>query len=146
MNAHAPPPETPPPDALALGLGSLVYGIAMGAICLISAQIMINALVYRMDPSDYPTIDPARAGLIAAIGVGASFAWYRSWALDNLWQRGVIGVLAAVGAVLAGFLAAPIENVLGLAGMIAWLAVMIAVAIVGSRWADRGRRTFELSK
>ena len=126
-------------DQLALGLGSLLCGVGMGAVCLISAQILIHLMVNRMDPADYPVIDPARAGLIAAVGVGGSFAWYRSGPLENLWQRGVIAVLASVGALLSGFIAAPLENFIGIKAMFIWLGINLAVGLAGSAWAIKGK-------
>jgi hypothetical protein len=65
--------------------------------------------------------------------------WYRSYLLENIWQRGVIAVLAGVGAILLGFLAAPAENFFGIIGMVVWLAFTIAFGFVGTRWAIKGR-------
>jgi hypothetical protein len=46
-------------------------------------------------------------------------------------------VLAAVGALLIGFLAAVADRFLGLAGMIAWGLASVALGVRGSRWAVR---------
>jgi len=79
------------------------------------------------------------AALFAPLGIGAVCGWYRSYPLDNIWQRGVIAVLAAIGAMLIGFLAAPINQFLGVLGMIVWLLVNIGFGILATRWAISGR-------
>ena len=66
-------------------------------------------------------------------------AWYRGGALDNLWQRGVIAVLGAVGAILIGFLAAPLDRFFGILGILVWLLLNIAFGILATRWAVRGK-------
>ena len=81
------------------------------------------------------------AGLLSGLGVGAMCGWYRSYQLDNIWQRGVIAVLAAVGAILIGFLAAPIERFFGVLGMIVWLLLSIVIGVLATRWANKGKGT-----
>jgi len=132
-------------DALALGLGSLGSGVGFGGACLTVAQIVASILRGDLAPDAYRAnaADPLLAGLIAAVGVGGAFGWYRSFALDNIWQRGVIAVLAAVGAILVGFLAAPLDRFFGIAGMIVWVAINIAFGVFGTRWAIRGKGTGE---
>lgn len=78
------------------------------------------------------------AGVIAAVGVGGAYGWYRSFNLDNIWQRGVIAMLAAVGSILIGFLAAPMDRFFGVPGMVVWLALNIAFGIACARWAIKG--------
>jgi len=62
----------------------------------------------------------------------------RSRGLDNVFQRGVIGVLSAVGGLLVGFLAWPVHRLLGLPGLVGWMAAGVALATAGSRWAMKG--------
>jgi len=78
-------------------------------------------------------------GIVAAVGVGGVVAWYRSHALENVWQRGVIAVLAAVGACLVGFLAAVLDRFFGPLGLIVWLLLNVAFGILATRWAVRGK-------
>jgi hypothetical protein len=78
-------------------------------------------------------------GLIVALGIGGMCGWSRSFPLENIWQRGVIAVLAAVGAILVGFLAAPLDRFFGVVGMVVWLLLSVAFGIVSTRWAIRGR-------
>src|SRR2546430_16882737 len=85
--------------------------------------------------------NPLVAGLIAAVGVGGAIAWYRSFSLENIWQRGVIAVLAAVGASLVGFLAALLDRFLGMIGLIIWLLFNIALGIIAARLAIKGKGT-----
>ena len=82
--------------------------------------------------------DPLLVGLAVGIALGAFFGWRRSQPLDNPWQRGVIGVLAAVGALLVGFLAAPIHGLTGLPGLVVWGALALAAGVSGNAWARRG--------
>ena len=128
-------------DPLALGLGSLASGVGFGGACLTLAQILAAILRGDLEPNVYrQTVpDPLLAGLIAAVGVGGVYGWYRSAALDNIWQRGVIAVLAAVGAIIIGFLAAPLDRFFGLLGMIVWLLLNIAFGILATRWASKGK-------
>lgn len=136
-------PSTPPPpkDPLALGLGSLASGVGFGGACLTAAQIVASILRGDVDASAYKATaaDPLLAGLIAAVGVGGACGWYRSFSLDNLWQRGVIAVLAAVGAILVGFLAAPLDRFFGVIGMVVWLLFNIVIGILATRWANKGK-------
>ena len=79
------------------------------------------------------------AGLFLAIGVGGGYAWYRSGPLENIWQRGVIAVLGAVGALLAGFIGAPIYGLVGIPGLVVWVLLDIAAGIVATQWATQGK-------
>lgn len=135
-------PDESGKDPLAVGLGSLAAGVGFGGACLTTAQIVASVLRGDLDPSAYKATaaDPLLAGLIAAVGVGGAYGWYRSFPLDSVWQRGVIAVLAAVGAILVGFLAAPFDRFFGIAGMVVWLALTMLFAGAGARWAIRGQR------
>ena len=130
----------PVKDPLAIGLGALATGVGMGGAIITLAQGLVSVLRERVDPVYYPFVggDPLLAGLAAGVALAAIFGWRRSNGIDNLWQRGVIGVLSAVGAILVGFLAAPIDRFFGLAGMAAWLVLSAAFAALGSSWAAKG--------
>ena len=107
-----------------------------------SAAQIITAILRDYRTTD-PVTDPASkaltAGLLLAIGVGGGFAWYRSFPLDNIWQRGVIAILGAVGALLIGFLGAPIYRWINIPGLIAWVLIGIIIGILGNRWAMGGK-------
>lgn len=135
--------DEPIKDPLALGLGSLASGVGYGGACLTAAQIVASILRGDLEPSSYrETVpDPLLAGMLVAFVVGVVWGWLRSAALDNIWQRGVIGVLAGVGALLIGFLAAPLDRFFGMLGMIVWLLLNIAFAILATRWASKGKGT-----
>lgn len=128
-------------DPLALGLGSLAAGVGFGGACLTAAQVVASILRGDLEPAAYRDTapDPLLAGLIAAVAVGGAVGWVRSSALDNIWQRGVIAVLAGVGAIVVGFLAAPLDRFLGLLGIIVWLLLNIAFGILAARWASQGK-------
>jgi NhaP-type Na+/H+ or K+/H+ antiporter len=132
-------------DPLAVGLGSVAAGVGLGGGALTLAQIVVSVLQGRLDPATYRDRvgDPLIVGLAAAVLAGAAVGWYGSRAIDNLWQRGVIGVLSAVGAILVGFVAAPVDRFFGPVGMLVWLAASVAFGIAGSRWAMKGSREQE---
>jgi len=129
--------ETPQPtkDPLALGLGSLAGGIGFGAAALTTSQVVVALNQERYDVYGYVLL----AGLVTGLGIGGMCGWYRSYQLDNIWQRGVIAVLAAVGAILIGFLAAPLDKFFGVPGLIVWLIFNIAIGILATRWAIKGK-------
>ena len=131
----------PVKDPLALGLGSLGAGTGFGAACLTGAQIVAAILRGELEPAAYHDVggNPLLAGLIAAIGVGGAVGWYRSFALESVWQRGVIAALAAIGACLVGFLGALVDRFFGPAGLAVWFLLNVAFAIVATRWAIRGK-------
>ena len=123
-------------DPLALGLGSLAAGIGFGGAWMTAAQIALSLGGYRYESVGFYALT---AGLVGAVGIAGASAWYRTFTLDNVWQRGVISVLAAVGAILVGFLAAVVERFFGVIGMVVWMLLSIAVGILATRWAIRGR-------
>ncbi len=128
-------------DPLALGLGSLAGGVGFGAAFLTAVQIVASILRGDLEPTVYGEMakDPLGVAMFVTAGVGAACGWYRSGALDNVWQRGVIAVLAAVGALLIGFLAALFDRFFGVLGMIVWLLLTVAFGIVATRWAIKGK-------
>ena len=128
--------DEPVNDPLALGLGSLAAGVGFGAACMTASQIALSVNQQRFELLGYYVLT---AGLIAAVGVGGAVGWYRSFSLDNIWQRGVIAVLAAVGSILIGFLAALLDRFFGIRGMIVWLLLNIVFGIIATRWALRGK-------
>ena len=124
-----------PKDPLALGLGSLGGGAGFGSAFMTMSQIALRLLQDQFERIGYQILT---AGVIAAVGVGGAYGWYRSSTLDNVWQRGVIAVLASVGALLIGFMAAPLDGLFGIAGMLVWLALNIAFGVASARWAMKG--------
>jgi hypothetical protein len=127
-------------DPLAIGLGALATGVGLGGATVTLAQGVVSILRERVDPMYYPFVggDPLLAGLAAGVALAAIFGWRRSRGIDNIWQRGVIAVLAAVGALLVGFLAALAHGLGGVVGLVVWGAASLALGIVGSQWAVRG--------
>ena len=127
-------------DPLAIGLGALACGAGIGGATITLAQLVVKLLQGRLEPDRYREAagDPLLAGLLAGVAVAGIFGWRRSRPLENLWQNGVIGVLAAVGALLVGFLAAVADRLLGFPGLIAWGLLSVAVGTAASRWAIAG--------
>jgi hypothetical protein len=123
-----------------VGLGALATGMGMGGAVLTLAQIVVSLLRRHLETVAYQRAlpDPLFFGMLAALGLGAFFGWRRSLPIENLWQRGVVAVLASVGALLLGFLGAVADGLLGITGLIAWGAATLVIAIAGNRWAVRG--------
>ena len=135
-------PQTQPVrDPLALGLGSLAAGICFGAAVLTIVQIVAAIMRGQLEPNAYrdTAADPLTIGVFVAAALGAAIALYRSWALENIWQRGVIAVLAAVGACLDGFMAALFDRFFGFVGLTVWLLLNVGLGLVATRWAIRGK-------
>ena len=117
-----------------MGLG----GAAI-VLTLIAVRVAQRAELRRYGEAVSDTSTDLIAGLAAGIALGAVFGWRRSRALGNDWQRGVIAVLGAVGALLiAFFFAIPLHHFFGLAGLAALATAAAWLGIAGSRWAHRG--------
>jgi hypothetical protein len=103
------------------------------------AQIVVSQLRQHLEAVAYQQAfpDPLFYGMIAALVLAVFFGWRRSGAIENIWQRGVVAVLSAVGGLLIGFLGALADRLLGLPGLILWGAAAITVGVAGSRWAIR---------
>lgn len=144
MTAQPPHPDAPESvrvrDPLAVGLGSLAGGIGFGGACMTASQIVLRLFQDQVEVIGHYALS---AGLITAVGVAGACGWYRSYPLDNIWQRGVIAVLAAFGSILVGFLAAPLDRFFGVAGMAVWLVLNIVFGVAGTRWAKKGTRDVE---
>jgi hypothetical protein len=114
--------------------------VGLGGATITLAQGIVAVLRDRVDPQYYPFVggDPLLAGLLAGVVLAAFFGWRRSRPIDNGWQRGVIGVLSGVGALLVGFLAAVAHGLGGAAGLVAWGGASLALGVQGSRWAMKG--------
>ena len=135
------PVQDPVKDPLAIGLGALATGVGLGGATLTLAQGVVSVLRDRVDPVYWRFIgdDPLWSGVGASLALGAFFGWVRSRGIDNIWQRGVIGVLAAVGALLVGFLAAVAYSLGNMIGLAVWGCASLALSVLGSRWATKGR-------
>jgi hypothetical protein len=129
-------------DPLAVGLGSLACGAGFGGGTIVAGLVIVRALERQVSVASYEesAADPVLVGAFAGMAVAAGFGWWRSRSLDNIWQRGVIAVMAAVGAVLVGFIAWPVDRLVGVAGLVAWAVASVVVGAAGGAWARRGSR------
>ena len=129
-------------DPLAIGLGALACGAGLGGGTIVAALVIVRTLEHHVSASHYQesAADPVLAGTLAGLAVGVTFGWRRSRWLDNLWQRGVIAVLSSVGALLFGFIAWPIDHLLGVAGLAVWGIASFVLGGAASAWAVRGSR------
>jgi uncharacterized membrane protein len=66
--------------------------------------------------------------------LAAFFGWRRSRAIENVWQRGVIAVLSAVGSLIVGFVAEVAHGLGGIVALTLWGCASLALGIAGSRW------------
>jgi hypothetical protein len=84
--------------------------------------------------------DALIAGLALGIAVAAVTSWRLSRPLDNLWQRGVVSVLAVFGALITALiLTTLVHRMLGLIGLAILAVVLFGAGIAGGRWAISGR-------
>lgn len=129
-------------DPLAVGLGALACGTGYGGGTIVAALVIVRALERHASAASYQesAADPVLVGAFAGMAVAAGFGWWRSRSLDNVWQRGVIAVMAAVGAVLVSFIAWPVDRLLGLTGLVAWAVASFVLGGTSSVWARKGSR------
>jgi len=129
-------------DPLSVGLGALGSGAGIGGATIVAALVLVRTLERYMAPVDYgeSAADPIIVGTFAGLAVGAAFGWRKSGALTNIAQRGVIGLLSAVGALIIGFIAWPVHRLAGNAGLIGWGLASFALGVAASRWSARGSR------
>ena len=128
-------------DPLAVGLGALGAGAGLGGAC-VTLMLLLIRVVQRVEIGRYgesvSELDPFVFGLLA-IALAAVFGWRRSQALENLWQRGVITVLAAFGTLLIAILAVPFWHYLRFPGLLVLAAASLILGLSASRWALAGR-------
>jgi len=129
-------------DPLAIGLGALACGTGLGGGTIVAGLVIVRALEHRVAAVTYEesAADPVLVATLLGLALAATFGWRRSRGLDNVWQRGVIGVMSAFGAVLVGFLAWPLDRFFGLACLVAWAVVALLGGAAASLWAARGSR------
>lgn len=88
--------------------------------------------------------DALIAGLAFGIAVAALSGWRLSAPLDNLWQRGVVSILAVFGALMVAFiLTIPARQAFGILGLALLAAVLLVLALAAGRWAVRARGSKE---
>ena len=129
-------------DPLAIGLGALTSGVGLGGGTIVAGLAIVRSLEHHAGTAGYEDIagDPVIAATFAGLAIAAAFGWRRTRALENLWQRGVIGVMSVVGAMLVGFIAWPVDRLLQTPGLIAWAVTSFIVGAAGSAWAVAGSR------
>jgi hypothetical protein len=129
-------------DPLAVGLGALASGTGFGGGTIVAALVIVRILERHVSAASYgeSAASPVLMGAFAGMAVAAGFGWWRSRALDNIAQRGVIAVMAAVGALLVGFIAWPVHRLLGIIGLVAWGVASLILGGASSGWARKGSR------
>lgn len=118
--------------------------MGLGAACITVVLLLVQLLQRTAQANGNPATDVSGdlliAGLIAGIAIAALFGWRRSDGVENLWQRGVVGVLSVFGALMvAFFLTIPARQLLGSPGLVLLAALMTIIGVAGSRWAIRGK-------
>ena len=129
-------------DPLAIGLGALTCGTGLGGGTIVTGLAIVRSLERHVSAVSYDDIagDPVIVATLAGLAVAATFSWRRTASLENLWQRGVIGTMSAVGAVLVAFIAWPVDRLLHIPGLIVWAVASFIVGGSGSAWALKGSR------
>lgn len=129
-------------DPLAVGLGALGCGAGLGGGTIITVLVIVRTLERHVSAVNYEesAADPVLAGAFAGLAIAAAFGWRRSRALDNIGQRGVIAILSAVGALIVGFIAWPVDRLLGVMGLVGWGIASFVLSGAASRWAMKGSR------
>jgi hypothetical protein len=129
-------------DPLAVGLGALACGAGFGGGTIVAALVIVRTLEGHISDANYPesAASPVLMGAFAGMAVAAGFGWWRSRALDNIAQRGVIAILAAVGAVIIAFIAWPVHRLLGMIGLVVWGVASLVLGSTSSGWARKGSR------
>ncbi len=135
-------PPAAPKDPLAVGLGALGAGAGLGGGLITLVLLAVRSLQgvelrrYGFAVSD-TSLDPL-VGLVAAIAAAAFFGWRRSQPIENVFQRGVVCVLAGVGAIIVAFLAIPVWHFLRFAGLALLCIASFALGVTASHWSMRG--------
>jgi NhaP-type Na+/H+ or K+/H+ antiporter len=135
--------EPPPKDPVAIGLGALGSGLGLGGGVLTFSLVLVRAVQHanistRATDAVVDTSTDILVGLFAGIAVAAFFGWRRSRGVENIFQRGAIAAIAAFGAVMIGFLIAPIvDRVAGLVGLAIAGILLIAGGVWSGIWACR---------
>lgn len=142
-NAAQPPAK----DPVAIGLGALGSGICLGGGVLTVSLALVRAIQHanipaRADDAVVGTSTDILVGLFAGIAVAAFFGWRRSAGVENIFQRGAIAAISAFGAVMIGFLFAPLfDHFAGLIGLFVLAALLIGGGIWSGMWACRAAGT-----
>ena len=135
--------EPPHKDPVAIGLGALGSGLGLGGGVLTFSLVLVRAIQRANIPhpageSVVDTSTDILVGLFAGIAVAAFFGWRRSQGVENIFQRGAIAAIAAFGAVMIGFLIAPLfDHFFGLLGLGLAGALLLAGGVWSGIWACR---------
>ena len=135
--------EPPHKDPVAIGLGALGSGLGLGGGVLTISLVLVRA-IQRANiphPGGEAVVDTSTdilVGLFAGIAVAAFFGWRRSRGVENIFQRGAIAAIAAFGAVMIGFVFAPISDRLGgVIGLVVLALLLLAGGFWSGTWACR---------
>lgn len=143
MSTTTPTTAEPSKDPVAIGLGALGSGLGLGGGVLTVALLLVRAVQHasipaRADDAMVDTSTDILVGLFAGIAVAAFFGWRRSRGVENIFQRGAIAAIAAFGAVMIGFLFAPIADRLGgVIGLVVLALLLLAGGVWSGTWACR---------
>lgn len=139
----SPTVEPPQKDPVAIGLGALGSGLGLGGGVLTISLFLVRAIQRANIPHPggdvvVDTSTDILVGLFAGLSVAAFFGWRRSQGVENIFQRGAIAVIAAFGAVMIGFLIAPLfDHFVGLVGLAIAGVLLIGAGVWSGMWACR---------
>jgi len=106
-----------------------VAGAAAGAAAVTFALVALRARLDNLLPL------LVFGGIVTAAGV----AWRCAAPITDWWRRGLTAALAVFGALMLTALSAPADMVAGVAGLLAFGAVLLAVAALAAHHSVRSR-------
>ena len=100
---------------------------------------MFTTRLAGRDPSEFRDEGFLIISLALLLGIVAAAAtgWTLTRRLDDVWRRGVTGAVSVFGTALLSIVTMPIHTIAGIAGLIAYLVVLLLAAIVTHRAAYR---------
>ena len=143
MSTTPPTAVEPQKDPVAIGLGALGSGLGLGGGVLTAALLLVRAAQHANIPSKaaeamVDTSTDILVGLFAGLAVAAFFGWRRSRGVENIFQRGAIAAIAAFGAIMIGFIFAPLfDRLAGVIGLIVLALLLLAGGFWSGTWAGR---------
>ncbi|UCD23483.1 MAG: hypothetical protein JSW51_10595 [Gemmatimonadota bacterium] len=126
-------------DPVGLALASLGAGSATGAAVVTAGMLVFSTRLADRSPGEFRDEGFLIISLALLLGIVAAVAtgWTLTKRLDDPWRRGVTGAVSVFGTALLSVVTMPIHTVAGVAGLVAYLAVLLLASIVTHRAAHR---------
>lgn len=123
----------PARDRPGLVVRALVGATAAGTAVVALALWGVRALLANAPASDQAVVTgPAffilMGGTFGAVALATALGWWVLAPLTSSWRRGVFGMVAGFGTVIAALAAAPVHQAWGRGGLLAMAAIAACVA------------------